>query len=819
MIKIFDKIKNNFTIKTLFFKFCYEKSKKYTAFLFVFSYEKKWTKDHEFRRSMDTLEFDPKPEDVVNRLIYSKLRTESFSSSIFKSNEDNILFNKVYTTNYFKKNFHFESYEFDSWYITLIASLFLFVGCLVFTAAFTLYERKLMGLFQRREGPDKVGIEGIGQPFADGLKLLAKETLIPRQTPAPAIFYIAPIISLSISLLVWSIIPLSSAGAIVNSDISILLALGVSSVGSYGVIYAGWASNNKYALLGSLRAVSQFISYEVVLSLLFLPSISIVQSMNFNHIVDFQNNYGWFIYQMPIIIIFSVVMLAETNRTPFDLPEAEAELVSGFNVEYSSLLFSLFFLAEYCSMGFMSALFVIFFMGGWSYNPFGTINTTKSFSSIFSSDIKSKSTPFDLLFERETRTLWDTPGYMKVDTEDNSEEIKKVIKQYQIIIKEKNEPQPSVKKIYRSCYFKEDGNPCYISKIKPRPQIYDIFDSLHFDPFVTQRFKDTKFDKFNTFYNFSNPNFYGHAFQHNLNNIKIVNTYYWNFFEFSIFQDSFFFISIFIFTIKVIFVSTFFIFVRAALPRKRFDQLINLCWKYLFPLTLAVVIWSISLYIIFFTWKVYNKFPIQNKIVSDSFYTQYYTGSVYTWDKRLDAFYIQWLRFYLETALLTPEVEKIFSTELGISVEVLRQAIESFISHLSTEKYNTVKPNKIVQELFGQVRPEMLKNTFCAPEPRTWPTGFEQLMFDFYRILKDCVAFIVKNYYNPTSIYTESELDDKVNEMEKLIRENNLTTKIEAYKNFPELYKEIQEIVVGNIDDQREEVINELWNKITKYKE
>lgn len=247
----------------------------------------------------------------------------------------------------------------------------LLVGALVFTAAFTLLERKLMGLHQRREGPDRVGFEGVGQPFADGLKLLRKETLRPKDTPEGRVFLLAPLLSLWVSLLLWTFLPFSEAGALFNEEVGLLLVLGLSSLGSYGVIYAGWASNNKYALLGAFRAVAQFISYEILFSLLFLPLIALTASTNLVALVAYQALEGWFVYLLPLWLLSFVVVLAETNRTPFDLPEAEAELVAGFNVEYSSLLFAFFFLAEYSGMGFFGGLLASLFFGGWSGHPGG----------------------------------------------------------------------------------------------------------------------------------------------------------------------------------------------------------------------------------------------------------------------------------------------------------------------------------------------------------------------------------------------------------------------------------------------------------------
>lgn len=248
----------------------------------------------------------------------------------------------------------------------LLLLLLFIVGLLVFIAAFTLVERKLMGLQQRREGPDRVGFEGLGQPFADGLKLVRKETTRPKDSPEERVFRLAPLLSLWVALMLWGFIPFSSAGALYGGEMGLLLLLGLASLGSYGVIYAGWASNSKYALLGAFRAVAQFVSYEILFSVLFLPLLAASGSANLLTLVQQQLQLGWFSYLVPLWLLAFLVVLAETNRTPFDLPEAEAELVAGFNVEYSSLLFAFFFLAEYSSMGFFAALLATLFFGGYA---------------------------------------------------------------------------------------------------------------------------------------------------------------------------------------------------------------------------------------------------------------------------------------------------------------------------------------------------------------------------------------------------------------------------------------------------------------------
>ena len=255
---------------------------------------------------------------------------------------------------------------------------------LVAVAYFTIAERKVMAAIQRRKGPNVVGIWGLLQPFADGLKLIVKELLIPTRADS-YIFLFAPIMILVLSILNWSLIPSSvgistvvdqnlDSGFLGNikfnnvADITygLLLILAISGFNVYGIIIAGWASNSKYAFLGSLRSAAQMISYEVSLGLLLLPVILLSGSLNFTDIVMAQQTTGWYFLPLfPCMVMFFISMLAETNRAPFDLPEAEAELVAGYNVEYSSIIFAMFFLGEYTNMLLMSAIIVLLFFGGW----------------------------------------------------------------------------------------------------------------------------------------------------------------------------------------------------------------------------------------------------------------------------------------------------------------------------------------------------------------------------------------------------------------------------------------------------------------------
>jgi NADH-quinone oxidoreductase subunit H len=237
------------------------------------------------------------------------------------------------------------------------------VGLLA-TAFLTLSERKIMAASQRRQGPNVVGFIGILQPIADGLKLIVKEPLLPTNANL-LIFLLAPILSFTCSTISWAAIPFGEAVIVADLNIGILYIFAVSSLGVYGIIIAGWSSNSKYAFLGSLRSAAQMISYEVSIGLILLTVIMTVGSLNLTEIVLAQKEVWFCIPHWPAFIMFFIACLAETNRAPFDLPEAEAELVAGYFTEYSSSGFSLFFLAEYGSMILMSVLCSLFFLGGW----------------------------------------------------------------------------------------------------------------------------------------------------------------------------------------------------------------------------------------------------------------------------------------------------------------------------------------------------------------------------------------------------------------------------------------------------------------------
>ena len=249
--------------------------------------------------------------------------------------------------------------------LIIILKIFLIIFPLLISIAYlTFFERKVIGSMQLRKGPNVVGPFGLLQPIADGLKLLSKETIFPDDSNK-FLFILSPIITFVLALIAWAVIPIDYKVVLADINVGIMYIFAVSSLGVYGIIVAGWSSNSRYAFLGSLRSAAQMISYEVSIGLIIISILLTAGSLNLSNIVLSQEKVWYIIPHFPMFVIFFISTLAETNRAPFDLPEAESELVAGYNVEYSSMSFGLFFLGEYGNMILMSSMSTILFLGGW----------------------------------------------------------------------------------------------------------------------------------------------------------------------------------------------------------------------------------------------------------------------------------------------------------------------------------------------------------------------------------------------------------------------------------------------------------------------
>lgn len=238
------------------------------------------------------------------------------------------------------------------------------VPLLVAVAYLTYFERKVIASMQLRKGPNVVGPFGLLQPLADGAKLFIKETILPSGANK-ILFAMAPMLTFILSLIAWAVIPFDAGMVLADINVGILYLFAISSLGVYGVIMAGWASNSKYAFLGALRSAAQMVSYEVSIGFVIITVLLCVGSLNLSAIVEAQKTVWFAIPLLPMFVIFFVSALAETNRAPFDLPEGESELVAGYFVEYSSMTFALFFLGEYANMILMSGMTAVLFLGGW----------------------------------------------------------------------------------------------------------------------------------------------------------------------------------------------------------------------------------------------------------------------------------------------------------------------------------------------------------------------------------------------------------------------------------------------------------------------
>jgi NADH-ubiquinone oxidoreductase chain 1 len=425
----------------------------------------------------------------------------------------------------------------------ILEILIVLVPILMTVAFVTIAERKIMASMQRRCGPNAVGVWGLMQPFADALKLLVKEIIIPRQSNT-ILFVIGPCITLVFALIGWAIIPFGEGLAIFDYELGIFFALAVSSIGSYGILISGWAANSKYAFMGAIRSTAQLLSYELVFSSIILILIMFSGSFSLTFIVECQQAV-WNIFPLlPIALMFLIAILAETNRPPFDLPEAESELVAGFMTEHGSSIFVFFFLGEYSSLILMSAFMSVFFLGGHHcpdlhkliYEP---IMYTYYYINSWVYNIVN----YDYAIDSYMHSLY--------NNELNIKFINESIDDFNYFYVDMDQD------LYNKI---NDGLIYVINLFKNKNNIYNIKDLNQ--EFITQfTDKDTLLNTLSILID------------------KIQGSYILGF--------------------KIIIVVFFYIWIRASFPRLRYDQLMSLCWKELLPLVFAYIIFTLCLFYTF----------------------------------------------------------------------------------------------------------------------------------------------------------------------------------------------------------------------------
>lgn len=454
----------------------------------------------------------------------------------------------------------------------ILEILIVLVPILMTVAFVTIAERKIMASMQRRCGPNAVGVWGLMQPFADALKLLVKEIIIPRQSNT-ILFVIGPCITLVFALIGWAIIPFGEGLAIFDYELGVFFALAVSSIGSYGILISGWAANSKYAFMGAIRSTAQLLSYELVFSSIILILIMFSGSFSLTFIVECQQAV-WNIFPLlPIALMFLIAILAETNRPPFDLPEAESELVAGFMTEHGSSIFVFFFLGEYSSLILMSAFMSIFFLGGhhcpdlhkFLYEPF--IYVYYLFNDWIHKIVNYDYSIDSYINNLENNQYKDIYGKENINLNQIIDDI-----DYDLYLEENTNSSDFVHEKINFDFLDEEVT-------------LDLYNLIN----------DGIIYVINSFRNQNKSNLF------NLEEIKDVNKEYIT--EFTDKDTILNTLSIlidkiqgsYILGFKIIIVVFFYIWIRASFPRLRYDQLMSLCWKELLPLVFAYIIFTLCL--------------------------------------------------------------------------------------------------------------------------------------------------------------------------------------------------------------------------------
>jgi NADH-quinone oxidoreductase subunit H len=458
-------------------------------------------------------------------------------------------------------------YEIYNFILSFLDVLTIFIGILLCVAFYTLAERKFMGSVQRRLGPNVVGFMGMLQAFADALKLLLKELVIPYRANR-MLFVFAPFMFLTLALLGWAVVPLAIDVLIADILYGLLFIYLVSSLSVFGVIIAGWASNSKYPFLGALRSAAQMISYEVSMGFILIIISILTGTFNLTDIVLSQQDV-WFIFLLfPLFLMFLVSILAETNRAPFDLPEAEAELVAGYNLEYSGIMFAMFFLAEYSNMLLMSILTIHLFLGGWFSVPLNTdiLNLlADDIISYFLVYIINIFIGLKLYISYCIPEIFSKLIYIYEFVTDG------VIK-FKFILKGRVDTFGNFENlfIHYTAYNQLDDTQTFSYGYYNNLKFF--LDSYYLNPFVESKILESYVSK-------NDPIVIDTLYQ-----IKSIN------FNYSLLDKSFIFTGI-----KLIILSVFFVLTRAALPRYRYDQLMYIGWKSFLPFTIGYMVFIIGI--------------------------------------------------------------------------------------------------------------------------------------------------------------------------------------------------------------------------------